>query len=204
MMFKQISVGPMDNFAYLIGDELTGEAIVVDCAWDIDKILKIAAREKLRIQYIINTHSHFDHTQGNLTMVKYTGAKVVAHVDSTIHKDISVKDGDILRVGGLKTSVLHTPGHSPDGICLLVGNKLLTGDTLFVGECGRTDLPGSSPEAMYHSLFEKLMKLPDDVEIYPGHNYGRKLSSTIGYEKNNNYVLKPRSLKEFILFMKEP
>ena len=204
MIFLQIAVGPMENFAYLIGDETTGDAAVIDPAWDIGKLLKTAKDERLRIQYIINTHGHFDHTQGNLEVVKQTEAKVIAHVDSPIHKDIGVRDGDILKVGGLEITIIHTPGHSPDGICLLVGDKLLTGDTLFVGECGRTDLMNSSSEAMYHSLFDKLMKLPDDIEVYPGHNYGTKPSSTIGYEKQNNYVLKPRSLREFIQFMKEP
>jgi hydroxyacylglutathione hydrolase len=107
-------------------------------------------------------------------------------------------------VGNLEITVIHTPGHSPDGISLLVDNKLLTGDTLFVGECGRTDLEGSSSEALYHSLFEKLLRLPAGVEVYPGHNYGRKPSSTIGYERSSNYVLKPRSLREFVQFMGEP
>jgi glyoxylase-like metal-dependent hydrolase (beta-lactamase superfamily II) len=101
--------------------------------------------------------------------------------------------------------VIHTPGHTPDSICLLVDNKkLLTGDTLFVGECGRTDLLGGNSRSMYHSLFNKLLKLGDDVEVYPGHDYGSKPSSTIGEEKRSNYTLEPRSLMEFIEFMRQP
>jgi glyoxylase-like metal-dependent hydrolase (beta-lactamase superfamily II) len=101
--------------------------------------------------------------------------------------------------------VLYTPGHTPDGICLLVDNqKLLTGDTLFVGECGRTDLPGGNAKILYDSLFNKLLKLDDAIEVYPGHDYGVKPSSTIGYERKTNYVLKPRNLKEFLAFMNQP
>jgi hydroxyacylglutathione hydrolase len=100
--------------------------------------------------------------------------------------------------------VIHTPGHTPDSICLLCNTKLLTGDTLFVGECGRTDLPGGSSKDMYFSLFSKLMKLDDNIEVYPGHDYGRSPSSTIGSERITNYVLKKRSLEEFIEFMRQP
>jgi glyoxylase-like metal-dependent hydrolase (beta-lactamase superfamily II) len=100
--------------------------------------------------------------------------------------------------------VIHTPGHTPDGICLLVDNKLLTGDTLFVGECGRTDLAGSSAEDMYHSLFDKILALDDSIEVYPGHDYGNKPISTIGDERRTNYTLEKRTLEEFIEFMSEP
>ena len=100
--------------------------------------------------------------------------------------------------------VIHTPGHTPDSICLQVDNKLLTGDTLFVGECGRTDLPGGSVTAMYNSLFHRLMKLDDGVEVYPGHDYGPNPHSTIGEERRTNYTLRDRSLKEFVNLMREP
>ena len=111
----------------------------------------------------------------------------------------------MLFVGGIPIKVIYTPGHTADSICLLVdGKKLLTGDTLFVGECGRTDFAGGSSKSMYDSLFNKLMKLPDTVEVYPGHDYGASASSTIGKERKSNYTLQPRSLKEFIEFMAEP
>ena len=194
----------MENFAYLIGDENTGHAAVVDPAWDIEKILKIAQKNNLRIIYVINTHNHPDHTSGNDELVKATGARIVAHESSRNRKDISAKDGEVLRLGSLGLKLIHTPGHSPDHMCVLVNGKLMTGDALFVGECGRTDLPGGNSEQMYDSLFNKLMNLADDVEVYPGHNYGPKTHSTIGYEKTHNYVLKPRTAKEFVQFMREP
>jgi hydroxyacylglutathione hydrolase len=194
----------MQNFAYLIGDEKAGLAAVVDPAWDIERILNVAKSNKLRIIYAINTHQHSDHVSGNDELAKATGAKIVAHEASRNRKDISAKDGGTLHVGSLDLKLIHTPGHSPDHVCVLVNGKLMTGDALFVGECGRTDLPGGSSEQMYDSLFNKLMKLPDDVEVYPGHDYGAKPYSTIAYEKSHNYVLKPRTVKEFVQFMKEP
>jgi hydroxyacylglutathione hydrolase len=194
----------MQNFAYLIGDEKVGLAAVVDPAWDIERILDVAKSNKLRIIYAINTHQHPDHVSGNDELARATGAKIVAHEASRSRKDISIKDGGTLHVGSLELKFIHTPGHSPDHVCVLVNGKLMTGDALFVGECGRTDLPGGSPAQMHDSLFNKLMKLPDDVEVYPGHDYGAKPHSTIAYEKSHNYVLKPRTVKEFVQFMKEP
>ena len=194
----------MGNFAYLIGDEKAGLAAVVDPAWDIEKILELARKNGLRVIYAINTHHHPDHTSGNDEIVKATGTKIVAHEASRNRKDIAAKDGETLRLGSLELKLIHTPGHSPDHMCVLVNGKLMTGDALFVGECGRTDLPGGNSEQMYDSLFNKLMTLADDVEVYPGHNYGPKTHSTIGYEKAHNYVLKPRTAKEFVQFMREP
>jgi glyoxylase-like metal-dependent hydrolase (beta-lactamase superfamily II) len=204
LIFEQIPVGPMQNFAYLIGDEKAGVAAVVDPAWDNEKILDVAKRNKLRIIYAINTHQHPDHVSGNDELARETGAKIVAHEASRNRKDVSAKDNETLNVGSLVLKLIHTPGHSPDHVCVLVNGKLMTGDTLFVGECGRTDLLGGSSEQMYDSLFNKLMKLPGDVEVYPGHDYGSKPYSTIAYEKAHNYVLKPRTVREFVQFMKEP
>lgn len=203
MIFKQIPIGPMQNFAYLIGDETEGVCAVVDPS-NAGKVLKVAADLGLKVIYVINTHGHTDHTSGNGEVKERTSAKVVAHRNSRIAKDIGVDDGENIEVGGLIIEVIHTPGHTPDGICLLVDKKLMTGDTLFVGECGRTDLPGSDSRAMYDSLFNKLMKLEDDIEVYPGHDYGKKTSSTIGEERRTNYTLEPRSLDEFVRFMAEP
>jgi glyoxylase-like metal-dependent hydrolase (beta-lactamase superfamily II) len=204
VIFEQIPVGYMQNFAYLVGDENASLAAVVDPAWDVDRILAVAKRYSLRIIFAINTHDHPDHTSGNSELVKVTGAKIVAHEASKIKKDISVKEGDTLHVGSLELKFILTPGHSPDSMSVLVNGKLMTGDTLFVGECGRTDLPGGSSEQLHDSLFNKLMKMPDELEVYPGHDYGAKPHSTIGYERTHNYVLKPRSVKEFVEFMKEP
>jgi glyoxylase-like metal-dependent hydrolase (beta-lactamase superfamily II) len=129
----------------------------------------------------------------------------VVHRLSKIGAEVKVDDGDTLKVGAVEIKILYTPGHTADGICLLVdGEKLLTGDTLFVGECGRTDLPGGNPRSLYASLFGKLLKLDDAVEVFPGHDYGLRPSSTIGEERRSNYVLQPRSVEEFVEFMRLP
>ena len=203
MIFKQVPVGSFQNFSYIIGDESTKTAALVDPAWDVDKLLQLCSDLGLTVSLVINTHSHSDHVGGNEAVSRRTGAKVVAHASSPVHKDIRVKDGDIIDVGKVNVRVIHTPGHCPDHICLLFSNKLLTGDTLFVGECGRTDLAGGNSGDMHDSL-NKLLKLDDNVEVYPGHDYGLKKSSTIGYERQNNYTLKKRTREQFIQFMKEP
>ena len=156
------------------------------------------------IDAVLYTHHHIDHTADIGRIKAFSGSAIVAHRLSSIERDIEVVDGDILELGHLRIKVIHTPGHTGDGISLLIDGKLLTGDTLFVGECGRTDLPDSSVEDMYHSLFSKLMRLEDDIEVYPGHDYGPRPFSTIGEERRTNYTLKGRSLKEFVEFMRTP
>jgi glyoxylase-like metal-dependent hydrolase (beta-lactamase superfamily II) len=204
MIFKQVLVGTFQNFAYIIGEPQTQQAALVDPAWEIDNLLSLCKAAGLSVSYVINTHSHHDHVQGNDAVVERTHAKVVAHRSSPVRKDIPVSDGDSVQIGSLKVQVIHTPGHCPDHICLLVDGNVLTGDTLFVGECGRTDLEGGDPGAMYESLFNKLMVLDDSTEVYPGHDYGPRPSSTIGEERRTNYTLKPRTKEEFIKFMAEP
>jgi len=203
MIFIQVLVETLRNFAYLVGDERTRSAAVVDPAGAVDRILRLAEDHGLKVIYIINTHSHSDHTSGSQELASATGAKIVVHKKARAMKHLVVEDGDVISVGELKIKVFYTPGHSPDGISLLVEDKLLTGDTLFVGECGRTDLPGGSSEELYDSLFGKLVKLDDEVEVYPGHDYGERPHSKLGYEKKHNYTLKPRSRDEFIRFMAE-
>ncbi len=193
-----------DNFSYIIADEKTGKAAVIDPSFNAEPIKKILKKHNFNLRFIINTHGHGDHTAGNHELKKEFKAKVVAHKNSMVDKDLSVEDGSIIKVGDITIKVIHTPGHTRDSISLLVEGKLLTGDTLFVGECGRTDLPEGSPEEMYKSLFEKILALDDKVEIYPGHDYGPSPSSTIGEEKRTNYTLEKRTLEEFVEFMKQP
>jgi glyoxylase-like metal-dependent hydrolase (beta-lactamase superfamily II) len=203
MFFKQVQ-SHGDNFSYILADEATREAAVVDSSFNAEEIVRVLKAEGFTLKYIFCTHGHSDHTAGNTELRSTLGGQIVVHSFSRVRADLKVEDGDTLNVGGVQVKVIYTPGHTTDGICLLVdGKKLLTGDTLFVGECGRTDLPGGNPKSLYDSLFNKLLKLGDDVEVYPGHDYGDKPSSTIGDEKETNYVLEPRSVKEFVEFMRE-
>jgi hydroxyacylglutathione hydrolase len=204
MFFRQVQQHG-DNFSYIIADDTMREAAVVDSSFNAGEITRILKDENLKLKYVINTHSHSDHTAGDAELRSIFRAKIVAHKLSKINADLKVDDGDIICIGNIPVQVISTPGHTADGISLLVDNqKLLTGDTLFVGECGRTDMPGGNSKDMYNSLFRKILKLNDDIEVYPGHDYGSKPFSTIGEEKRSNYTLKPRTLSEFIEFIKQP
>jgi len=201
MYFRQLQQHG-DNFSYIIADEETREAVVVDSSYNAGEITRILKTEQLHLKYLINTHGHSDHTAGNEELCFNFGVKTIAHKLSINKPDVTVEDGDVINVGSVKIKVIHTPGHTPDGICLLVEEKkLLTGDTLFVSECGRTDMAGGDSAKLYNSLFDKLMKLRDDIEVYPGHDYGPRPRSTIGDERKSNYVLQPRTVEEFKLFM---
>ena len=202
MNVLQIAVGQMANFTYIIADEAKGDAAIIDPSWNLEKIFDALKKNTWKPKYIINTHSHFDHVLGNEQVAEITGAQIVQHKNSQLKKQISVSEGDIIKIGDIPIRILHTPGHSFDSICLIVdGHFVFTGDTLFVGNCGRVDLPGSNPKEMYTSLFGKLAKLDESLIIYPGHNYGPNPTSTIGQEKRTNYVLRPRSLQDFLEFM---
>jgi len=203
MFFRQVKYRG-DNFSYVIADEASGEAAVVDSSYNADVLIRLLNACGFKLKYVFNTHGHSDHTGGDEALRSAYGAKTVAHRLSKNAPDVSVGDGDILLVGAVSIRVIHTPGHTPDGVCLLVDGKLLTGDTLFVGECGRTDLPGGDARRLYDSLFNKLLKLDDAVEVYPGHDYGLKAFSSIGEERRSNYVLQPRSIDEFVEFMGQP
>ncbi|MBI2657192.1 MBL fold metallo-hydrolase [Candidatus Woesearchaeota archaeon] len=204
MIFRQIHLGPMQNFSYIIGDE--GEAIVVDAGWETDKLIGIAAKENLEIKKIILTHSHYDHVQKADELASKANAAAYFHEDDSNEikralknpsvKIIKLKDNDEIKVGNVKIKVIHTPGHTPGGICLLAGNKLLTGDTLFVNAIGRTDLPGGDAAKLFESL-QKLKKLDDNIEVYPGHDYGEIPFSTIGGEKKTNPYFKCESKEQF-------
>jgi hydroxyacylglutathione hydrolase len=204
MFFLQIRENG-DNFSYVVADEAVKEAAVVDSSFNVDEIVKVLKSEGFGLKYIINTHGHSDHTAGNLELRSLLGGEIVSYSLSNTRTDLTVEDGEVLSVGAVSIKVIYTPGHTTDSICLLVDDKkLLAGDTLFVGECGRTDLAGGSSAKMYESLFDKILKLNDAVEVYPGHDYGPKPSSTVGEERRTNYTLQPRSVEEFTEFMKEP
>ena len=201
MKVYQFEVGDMQNFTYLLEDEDSGEAIVIDPSWDLPDVLQTIERNNMKIKYIVNTHYHFDHTIGNDFMVKSTGAKIIQHKESAIKNDMKVSDGDKIKFGNSEITVFHTPGHSKDSICLVGDDKIFSGDTIFVGNCGRVDLPGGNARELYHSLFDIISKMNENYVLYPGHNYGSSVSSTIGKEKKTNFVLQPRTEDEFAEFM---
>jgi hydroxyacylglutathione hydrolase len=217
LYFQQLEMGPMQNFVYLIGSTETRKVAVVDAAWEIDRILRIAAADDMEITHAFVTHTHPDHVGGRFAGVEIEGvtellskckAKVVVHkAEAEFLKALSPSDiikaesGDKIDVGGLEVQLLHTPGHTPGSQCFLVDNRIVSGDTLFIGACGRVDLPGSNPEQMYYSLTQKLMALPDDMILFPGHNYSATPTSTMGEQKKTNPYLRFTSLKQFLAWM---
>lgn len=204
MFFKQVQQHG-DNFSYLIADQNSCEAAIVDSSFNSGRLIELLRENNFVLKYVINTHGHTDHIAGNAELRSKANVKIVAYKHSRVRFDIGVDDGDVIRVGKIPIKVIYTPGHTKDSICLLVGKKkLLTGDTLFVGECGRTDLSGGSSLELFDSLFNKILKLYDNIEVYPGHDYGNDRYSTIGKERKTNYTLKQRTKEEFIEFMNEP
>ncbi len=190
---------------------------VVDAAWDIGEILRIAAEDEMEITHSFVTHTHPDHVGGQFSGIHIEGvtellekvkAKVVIHkAEAEFLKMLSpsdlikVESGDEIDVGGIQIKLIHTPGHTPGSQCFLVDNRLVSGDTLFIGSCGRVDLPGSNAEEMYLSLTQRLMNLPDETILFPGHNYADKSTSTIGEQKTTNPYLQFHALRDFLAAM---
>lgn len=206
MEIKQIFLPRMANFCYMIGDEETGTAAVIDPAFDAKKILSEIAAAGYKISHVINTHGHADHVSANADIIKATGAMLCIHeadasqVAGILNRSLSrilggkgspgadciLSDGDTITVGKTVMRVIHTPGHTPGSICIYTKGHLFTGDTLFVGAVGRTDLPGGSTATLLSSIREKLYILPEETIVWPGHDYGDSPSSTIGREKTEN------------------
>lgn len=206
MFIEQMKVGMMDVFCYLVACPRSKEAMVIDPAGDEEQVVARIKENDFDLKYIVNTHGHADHTSGNAKVKALTGAKLIMHeLDDQMfnsengrataqqwgfapspNADITVKEGDEITVGDVSLKVLHTPGHSPGGICLLGNGNIFTGDTLFVGGIGRTDLPGCSMDQFMNSIKERLLTLPGDTIVWPGHDYGFQPSSTIENEKRTN------------------
>jgi hydroxyacylglutathione hydrolase len=215
LYLRQLELGPMENFVYLIGDPVTRECVVVDPAWEIDEILNTVEGDGMRLTGALVTHTHQDHVGGHLfghhipgvqELLERTPLRVYVHqaerefltgFGSDLKK---VTGGDRLQVGQVMVTALHTPGHTPGSQCFLVDNRLISGDTLFIGSCGRTDLPGSDPQEMYYSLTQRLAALPDDTVVFPGHNYGGQ-TTTIGAEKSHNPMMRFPSMTDFLRAM---
>ncbi len=206
MILKTHTVGPLKVNAYIIACTDTREAFIVDPAGSEEMLARVIHDEELNLRFIVNTHGHPDHTCGNARMKELTGAPVLMHqADDTLHRnpevvqmfrswgfepappaDRHIGHGDVIRVGKLSFSVIHTPGHSPGSVCLYGHGHVITGDTLFVGAVGRTDLPGGSFETLIQSLKTFILPLPDSTVVLPGHDYGPSPTSTIGREKREN------------------
>jgi glyoxylase-like metal-dependent hydrolase (beta-lactamase superfamily II) len=197
----QIPVGNMQNFSYIIYDEHEKVGAIIDPSWDLEKIFEFLEKNNISAKFIINTHTHFDHVLGNDQVAEITKAAIIQHEKSTLKKDRSVREGEIINIGQVELEVLYTPGHSEDSICLIMNKEsIITGDTLFVGNIGRVDLPGSSPANMYDSL-SRVAKLDGSLVVYPGHNYGMTPTSTILNERTNNPMLNFKSKQAFLKYM---
>lgn len=199
MIFQQIQANGDRNFAYLIGEETTREAAIVDASFAPEKALEETERRGLTVRYVISTHSHPDHVAGNAYIVARTQAFEVLHESTSYSCRQRVKDNEELALGSLKLRFLYTPGHIPDHLCVLSGGKLLSGDLLFVGKVGGTGpgFPGSDPRQQWDSL-HRLMELDPSTEVWPGHDYGIKSSSTIGNEIATNPFLLCKTFEEFL------
>ena len=201
---KQLELGPMQNFVYLIGDPASREAAVVDPGWDVPKILRAAEEDGYRLTKAFVTHHHFDHVMGLGELLQAADLPVYVHRDDAPLLQVArsslkpVAGGETVPVGRVPLTLLHTPGHTPGSQCLLVGGRLFSGDTLFIRACGRWDLPGGDPALLYDSLANTLKALDDTTILCPGHNYADTPTSTIGEEKRTNPFLQFETLEEFL------
>ena len=208
MLIEAMTVGSMSVCCYLAICEETQVAVIIDPGGDEDKVLALCERKKVKVKYIINTHGHPDHVCGNGKIKEATGALIVMHQDdadffakpeveqyflslglkASPPVDKKVKDGELISFGKESLKVILTPGHTPGGMCLYNSPDLFTGDTLFVGGVGRSDFPGGDGKVLFHSIKGRLLALPDQTVVWPGHGYGGA-HSTIGEEKRSNPFL---------------
>jgi glyoxylase-like metal-dependent hydrolase (beta-lactamase superfamily II) len=210
VLVRQIPIGPFQVFTYVVSCARTGDAAIIDPAGDGERLQELAKRERLNVRYILNTHGHADHVLANAQLKVLVGCPVGMHEaddaffsqeavrEASLRElgfpaperaDMRLRDGDVLKLGDARVEVIHTPGHTPGSVCFLVEGNLFTGDTLFVGAAGRTDLTGGSLDDLLRSISERLIVLPDDTVIWPGHDYGQTPSSTIAREKAENVYI---------------
>ena len=206
----------MVNFVYVIGDRSTGECLLVDPAYDVNSLIDAVSQDHMTVTGVLATHYHPDHVGGSMMGHRIEGiAALLEHSSVPVHvqraeaewvtkvtgvhrSHLSVHEpGDVVMVGDVPVTLLHTPGHTPGSQCFLVEGRLVSGDTLFLDGCGRTDLPGSNPEDMYDSL-QKLSSLPDDTVVYPGHRYSTESHSPMGTIRNSNAIFKPKSKEAWL------
>ena len=207
----------MRNFVYLIGDRGTGEALVVDPAYDPQGIVDCCAADGMHLAGVLATHYHADHVGGTMMGFSLPGvAELLDIVDVPVHVQADEvpyvaattglgpqelrahRGGDVVPVGDLNIELIHTPGHTPGSQCFLAGGRLLSGDTLFLEGCGRTDLPGGDPAAMYESLTQRLGRVPDGTVLFPGHFYSAAPSASLGDTRRSNYVFAPDGAAQWL------
>ena len=204
LLIRQYEIGPLNNFLYLLGDPETKEMAIVDPAWDVDFLCREAKRLGYKITKVFLTHGHPDHVNGldKLLSMHQVPVFISKHEAPFLRPRaqglVDVTEKDKLSVGKISFDILHTPGHTPGCQCFLAQGQLICGDALFIDGCGRCDLPGGDAKVMYNSLYNILMKLPDETIVYPGHNYGHLPTDTIGQQKQTNPYLQSNNLKEFL------
>jgi glyoxylase-like metal-dependent hydrolase (beta-lactamase superfamily II) len=207
----------MANFAYAIGDRETGEALLVDPAYDVAGLLDALAEDDMTLTGVLGTHYHADHVGGSMMGHDIIGvAELLQHTDVPVHLQgpeveyvvkttglaptqlVGHASGDIVTVGSIEVELIHTPGHTPGSQCFLVSDRLLSGDTLFLDGCGRTDLPGGDAEALYHSLTGTLANVPDSATLFPGHQYSAEPSLSMAQTRARNVVFRPDSVEQWL------
>jgi len=204
LILKQMAVGPMDNFLYFIGDSRAKEVAIVDPAWDVDYLCAEADKAGWTITSVILTHGHPDHTNGLDDILSRHDIPVyISKYETLFHGPrnknvVKLEDRQKIRIGDIELECIWTPGHTPGGQCLNYKNVLITGDTLFIDGCGRCDLPGGDARKMYQSLYDIILKFPDDTILYTGHDYGPSPVETLAAQKKTNPYLTCASLEEFL------
>lgn len=203
MIFHQVATGGCQS--YLLGCPDKCVAVLIDPAVpQIDRYAGLLAKEGLRLRYVIDTHTHADHYSATRQIKEMFDVPAVMHRTSPApHADLRLDDGDMLIIGGIKLSAIYTPGHTSDSMCLQASDRVFTGDTLLIGGTGRTDLPTGSPEQLYESLFNRLLKLDPETKVFPAHDYKGRQSSSIGKEIAENPRLQRRDRVEFVAMMEE-
>ncbi|MBI2093618.1 MAG: MBL fold metallo-hydrolase [Candidatus Omnitrophica bacterium] len=202
--FKQLLLGPMQNFIYLIGDPQSRKAAVVDPGWEVPHILETLKNDGYQLADIFVTHHHFDHVMGLEELLKAVDVPVHVHREDAPMLKVQpssikpISGGENLTVGKVPIHLLHTPGHTPGSQCLLVEGRVLSGDTLFIGSCGRCDLPGGNPKALYESLSKRLKALDDATIVCPGHHYASEPTRALGEEKRDNPFLAAPTVADFL------